>query len=399
MGRGRGSRTGAISSGENVSEPRTEVEEAVENDSGITPGSSFAVKARKITILPHDNADALELAKIDDYLAVVGKGQFQTGDVALYLPESSILPDNIIEDLGLEGKLAGGTFDKNGKKNRNRVKAVRLRGVLSQGLVYQPEGMELAEGEDYTDTLGVTKWAPPIPSSMNGDVKAAPDLHSYTSIENIKKFPDVIKEGEEVLFTEKLHGTCTIVAFNPNAIDAEDRFQVSSKGHASRGRSLIRDLDDEGKDKNVYWRMASKYDLEEKLARLSERYPKQKIQIFGETLGVQDLNYGLQNGELDFRIFDIAVNGEYVDCNDLNEISNYLDIPQVPVLYQGSYDKQVIENVATGKEQFTGTEAHLREGGVLRPVTERRDDTIGRVILKVISPDYLTRKGDATEYE
>jgi hypothetical protein len=37
---------------------------------------------------------------------------------------------------------------------------------------------------------------------------------------------------------------------------------------------------------------------------------------------------------------------------------------------------------------------------VVRPVIERRDSELGRVILKVISPAYLTKRGDeGTEFE
>ena len=45
-----------------------------------------------------------------------------------------------------------------------------------------------------------------------------------------------------------------------------------------------------------------------------------------------------------------------------------------------------------------GSAAHIREGVVIRPRTERHDDRTGRVILKSVSGDYLTRKGDTTEF-
>ncbi|MYG14266.1 MAG: RNA ligase (ATP), partial [Gammaproteobacteria bacterium] len=40
---------------------------------------------------------------------------------------------------------------------------------------------------------------------------------------------------------------------------------------------------------------------------------------------------------------------------------------------------------------------HMREGVVVRPVAERESPGLGRVILKSVSGDYLTRKG-GTEY-
>ena len=90
--------------------------------------SSFAVQVLQLTILPHENADVLELAKIGDYLSVVKKGEFKTGQLGVYIPEAALVPDDILESMGLVGKLAG--------SSHNRVKAARLRGILSQGLVY-----------------------------------------------------------------------------------------------------------------------------------------------------------------------------------------------------------------------------------------------------------------------
>ena len=31
-------------------------------------------------------------------------------------------------------------------------------------------------------------------------------FHGYTEVENVRNFPDVLKPGEEVMITEKLHG-------------------------------------------------------------------------------------------------------------------------------------------------------------------------------------------------
>ena len=104
--------------------------------------------------------------------------------------------------------LAGGTLNADGTKRRNRVKALRLRGTLSQGLVYSHTDKlgELVEGADYTEQLGIEKYVPPVPTEMSGKVEHAPELRSYTDIENIKNFPGVLTPGEEVACAEKIHG-------------------------------------------------------------------------------------------------------------------------------------------------------------------------------------------------
>lgn len=92
--------------------------------------STLKVTAEQLTVHPHPNADALELAQVGLFRAVVAKGAYRPGDWAVYIPESALVPEGLVEELGLTGKLAG--------SRRNRVKAIRLRGELSQGIVCRP---------------------------------------------------------------------------------------------------------------------------------------------------------------------------------------------------------------------------------------------------------------------
>lgn len=135
--------------------------------------STLRVTAEVLTVHEHPNADALELAQVGLYRAVVAKGVYRTGETAVYIPEQSVLPEELIEELGLTGRLAGSRSD--------RVKAVRLRGELSQGIVCLPKalaGVDLAraaaDGTDFAERLGITKWVPPIPPTMDGEVEPAP---------------------------------------------------------------------------------------------------------------------------------------------------------------------------------------------------------------------------------
>ena len=159
--------------------------------------SEFEVKTYPVTIEKHPDADRLELACIGDYYSIVLKGQFQTGDICAYIPEASVVPASLIAKMGLEGKLAGPAH--------NRVKAIKLRGILSQGLVYpmpdHPQGMDVA------DILGITKWEPPIPTNMSGQVEHRLGHTLKFPVENIKKYPEMFQEGEDVIITEKIHGT------------------------------------------------------------------------------------------------------------------------------------------------------------------------------------------------
>ena len=100
--------------------------------------STLRVTAERLVVHRHPRTDTLELAQIGLYRSVVEAGSFRTGDVAVYLPEGSVLPPELIAELGLADKLAG--------PNHDRVKAVRLHGELSQGIVCRPSALSNVDG-------------------------------------------------------------------------------------------------------------------------------------------------------------------------------------------------------------------------------------------------------------
>ena len=149
--------------------------------------ASFESRVHALRIEPHPNADRLELAAVGGFRCVVGKASFTDGDLAAYIPEGAVCPDWLITELGLEGRLAG--------SKKNRVKAVKLRGTLSQGLVYpvrdgMVRGRAVAEGDEVTELLELVKYEPPIPVAMQGEVRAVHGATLRYDIENVKKHPD-----------------------------------------------------------------------------------------------------------------------------------------------------------------------------------------------------------------
>jgi RNA ligase (TIGR02306 family) len=354
--------------------------------------STLRVTAEILTVHEHPNADALELAQVGLYRAVVAKGAYRTGDAAVYIPEQAVLPDELIEELGLTGRLAGA--------RSNRVKAVRLRGELSQGIVCRPKalaGVDLvraaAERTDFAELLGITKWVPPVPPMMSGEVEPAPGLLPWLEIENIRRHPDVFTAGEPVVLTEKVHGSACLLTYH-----AEDgRVEVSSKGFGARSLALKED------ERNLYWRAVRHHGVAEAAARLAGRLGARRVGVFGEVYGdgVQDLTYGAdaRRDTLGYAVFDVAA--------EIDGTVRWLDpaglldgeLPLVPRLYEGPYDIDTVLAYASGRETVSGRELHLREGVVIRPVVERYSPvTGGRAIAKAVSFAYLTRKG-GTEYE
>jgi RNA ligase (TIGR02306 family) len=125
--------------------------------------------------------------------------------------------------------------------------------------------------------------------------------------------------------------------------------------------------------------------------------------VFGEMIGqgIQDLYYGTK---FDFRVFDIMVDGKYVDFNEKMDYLTAFNVPHVPVLYTGPFSKQKLEEYVDGPTTMCSQEMAGkfggREGIVITPVKERFDPNLkgdGRVILKAVSFAYLERHA-GTEY-
>lgn len=360
--------------------------------------ATFDVRVRRLNeVLPHPNADRLDLARVDGYFAVVAKGQFTAGDLVAYIPEAAVLPTVLIEELGLTGKLAGADL--------NRVHAVRLRGVLSQGVCMAARpGWQ--EGQSVREELGIVKFEPTIPAELLGRVYAL-DEHERLAfdIENLKAFPDVFVDGEDVVLTEKIHGLFLAVGAVPPAMaraehQEEGTVFVSSKGLLG-DRMAFDATENEGT--NPYLRAVQQNGLG-KVARILAERSGATTWLMGEVFGagLQDLAYGAHSQTPGFRAFAVAQRDAhgvvgYLDDAALDAALAEFGLARAPVLYRGPFSAVTVAQYTSGKESLTGTAAHLREGVVITPVRERTHPTLGRVVLKSVSEAYLLRKG-GTEY-
>ena len=116
------------------------------------------------------------------------------------------------------------------------------------------------------------------------------------------------------------------------------------------------------------------------------------IIVFGEIYGagVQSLHYG-QKKEKGYRAFDIYVDGGFLDYDDFKSQCDAAGVETAPVLYRGPFDLEKIQAVADGKSTLPGAD-NIREGVVVRPIKERRDPKLGRVLLKFIGTEYELSK-------
>jgi hypothetical protein len=169
-------------------------------------------------ILPHPNADKMKICKVKGWQTcikhdpVTGISQFKEGDLCIFFPPDAILPSYVYTERAFGKYLNDLPKDEFGLRPEfKRVVATRLRGVPSFGVITEIEPMF---GDDPNWTVGtnlvahfqITKYEPPIESTEGDAEKKNNFFYAYDGPEHFGNFPNIIKEGEEVVFTEKIHG-------------------------------------------------------------------------------------------------------------------------------------------------------------------------------------------------
>ncbi len=325
--------------------------------------STHAVNVIEIgTVLPHPNAERLEIVPVGGWQAVVKKGQFAPGDRAVYIEPDYMVPTAHPDFafLAREGR------------EKHRLKAVRLRGELSFGLLIPlPEDLrDRAPGTNVMADLGIERWEPVVKITMADELAQElwPAVYAPKfDIEAYEKFPHVLTEGEPVVVTEKVHGA------NARYVWTNDTFYMGS-----RNRWLIPD------GAHVWAQAARRTPAVEAWCRENP-----DTVLYGEAFGnVQSLKYGRTKGEVDFVAFAAARDGRWQNQPDLYESLATAGVPTAPILYTGGFDIAAIKDVAEGDSLVSSDLGQLMEGVVICPATERWHASIGRVANKHISNRY-----------
>ena len=368
--------------------------------------STHKVEVTKIdAITRHPNADRLDLAAVKGWNCVVGRDSYKAGDLCVYIPIDSVLGDT------LEAKLF--PADSKIKLSNHRVRTIKIRGAISQGLVASLESVGLnprkySVGDDVASVLGVTKYEPPAPGFQSSTLgrstwkQSNPNFRKYTDIENYKNYPNVFTEGEAVVCTEKIHGTNFRAGWVPYvAHTVWRRLTQRVLGWFGRARHWefvygsrnVQLQDDTGKPTpdfgNVYLEIVKKYDLKNTVTLDMVLYGE----IYGD--GIQKgYSYGLGPGQHDVVFFDVMRDDAYLSNPDV-----YIEafgLPFVPVVYRGPFNKEKVRQLSTGPSVLH-PQTKVREGVVVRPVIETQHPMLGRKILKSISDEYLLRT-DMTDF-
>ena len=276
-------------------------------------------------IQPIEGADMIELAIVDGWKVVVAKNVgHKVGDMVIYCEIDSFLP--IKEEFEF---LRKSSYKKMGDQEGFRLKTIKLRGQVSQGLilpisVLNPTDTNIYvtpfEGLDVTDMLGIVKYEPPIPAELAGKVKGLfPSFIRKTDEERIQNlaseyelFKTQNKEGVKFYVTEKLDGSSATYYFKDGIF-----------GVCSRNLEL---LETEG---NTFWKVARELMLEEKLGTLDNNICLQG-ELIGE--GIQGNPYKIKGQTVRFfNAFNIDTQ-EYLGLGEFIALINGMDLETVPVL-------------------------------------------------------------------
>ncbi len=270
-------------------------------------------------------ADMIELAIVDGWKVVVAKNVgHKIGDMVIYCEIDSFLP--IKEEFEF---LRKSSYKKMGDQEGFRLKTIKLRGQVSQGLilpisVLNPTDTNIYvtpfEGLDVTEMLGIVKYEPPIPAELAGKVKGLfPSFIRKTDEERIQNlaseyelFKTQNKEGMKFYVTEKLDGSSATYYFKDGIF-----------GVCSRNLEL---LETEG---NTFWKVARELMLEEKLGTLDNNICLQG-ELIGE--GIQGNPYKIKGQTVRFfNAFNIDTQ-EYLGLGEFIALINGMDLETVPVL-------------------------------------------------------------------
>ena len=142
---------------------------------------------------------------------------------------------------------------------------------------------------------------------------------------------------------------------------------------------------------NTYWFPWTIDSVRNMLESLSEKW--QQVILYGEIYGSgiqKGYGYDRTPGKLGFRVFDLMLEGDYQCYAVMKGLCLEFGVEMVPALYEGPFSIEAIRKVAGG--MTTVGDSNIREGVVIKPVSERRHPQVGRLAMKYLSDDYLLSK-------
>jgi len=340
-----------------------------------------------------ERADVIELCLIDGWQCVTVKDTFKVGDIGAYFEVDSFLPEKPEFEF-----LRPSSFRNMGEEKGFRLKTIRLRGALSQGLLLPLSPLGLTGNEDeetLADRLGVKLWESPLAAELSGVARSLfPSFIPKTDQERVQNLTGKLwGEGRTITYTDAEGNE--IVKNLPAAV--KRKYEVSEKadgssttfydyegnfGVCSRNLDLLED------ENNTFWKMANKYNLKERLKGTNKA-------LQGETVGsnIQGNPYKMKDQEVFiFDIYDIEKQ-RYLSPEERGVFMAEIvpDMKSVPILARYFEIPDTLEALLE----------YVQGKSVLNPLTEREGlvfkeegESIDRFSFKGISNKYLLKQKD-----
>lgn len=289
-------------------------------------------------IRKHPNADSLEVANVLGWQIVCKAGTYKEGGKVFYINIDSVLEERP-------------EYEFLRPKNF-RVKQIRLRGEISQGLCF-PCSQDLEVGSDVSEMVGAKHYEKPIPAQLRGQIMGIfPNFLSKTDEDNLRNYSEAIEEVKDKLMysTIKMDGTSATYFVK------DGEFGLCS-------RNLRMKIEDE---QNIYAKMAIKYDIKNKMFDYAKTFGDFCIQ--GEIYGPGIQNNPMGAIENCFSIFNgYAISGKHHwSWHDIKFFGAEYKIPVVDFLdsHGTCPSLQELINLSNSTTYANGKPA---EGIVVRP--------------------------------
>jgi len=355
-------------------------------------------------LIPINGCDNICLAVIDGWQVIVKKTEFVVGDSCLFFEIDSFIPvkDTRFQFLNKVTKFNG--FEG------YRIKTLKMRGVLSQGLALPltmfPEIQNFFL-EDYSEALGVVKYDNAVAEAKGGpkagnsagkfpsfipktDQERVQNLTSYFTTMKDEVFEETLKlDGSSLTcFTMPRPRTWFQKLLNKIGIRTEikQEFRVCSRNleiKEPQKEDEPKTYDNNGRPTTVkqsdYWTVVKKYNLHKKIPL--------GFAVQGEMIGPKIQANHEKVHDLEFYAFDVYDIGEskYLLPHERREFCATYDIPHVPVVSQGIKPFNMsLEELLTHVEGESMNAGTISEGRVYKHIYKD-------ISFKVISNSYLLK--------
>ena len=309
-------------------------------------------------------ADLIEAYRVNGWWVVDKKDAHEVGDLVVYCEVDSWIPHTLAPFLTKPGHYPREYLGVEGE----RLRTVKLKGQLSQGLLLPLVEDNSEEGQDFSEILGITKWEDTRYMASIDARGNFPDFIPKTDQERVQNLDRTLKKyfGQSFEVTVKRDGS-SLTAF----VNGEE------SGVCSRNVNLKETED------SAFWAAANSLSLIPKILStgrnlaLQGELMSQKIQ--GNYEKVQGIEWNC------FDIYDIDTQ-EYLLPKERRELCKQLRIPHIKVVEE---DFVLCHNVDQLLEMAEGPGVNpgvKQEGLVFK-------QNNGQFSFKAISNSYLLKRG------